>query len=227
MNSKIIWCLVLFLSFVFLYFFTIERFSLESYTNSITKLSSSLTPSPDPSNNNVFDPRTNYKTDNYDVEYHEPVARNDDTVSKGTWVKDPSGNLVFVPWNDNLGNNTTYYTSGAYPYGASTYVPNYEDSVYLSKTTGKSTVGIAYTTSASLGICNQNTGIDSKAKMEQSCNALTSDVCASTTCCTLLGGSKCVSGDSQGPYMKANYNDPFVKNKDYYYYSGKCYGRCE
>ena len=223
MNSKIIWCLVLFLSFVFLYFFTIEHFSLEPYTDSITKLSH-LTQTPDPSNNE-FNPRTSYKTNNYDVEYHDPPEKND-AVSKGTWVKDPSGNLVFVPWNDNLGNNTTYYTSGAYPYGASTYVPNYEDSVYLSKTTGQSTLLKVAPISASLGICNQGTGIDNKAKMEQSCNALTSDVCASTTCCTLLGGSKCVSGDSQGPYMKANYSDPFVKNKDYYYYSGKCYGNC-
>ena len=168
--------------------------------------------------------KTNYSTTNYDVEYHDATPKDD--VSKGTWVKDVSGNLVFIPWSDTNNNNITYYTSGAYPYGASTYVPNYEDSVYLSKTTGKSTTGIAYPTSRSLGgICNQ-TGLDNKEKVEQSCNALSIDVCASTTCCVLLGGSKCVSGNSNGPFFPANYSDPFVKNKDYYFYESKCYGNC-
>ena len=213
MNSKIvIWCLVLLILFVFLC-------SLYSFTREPLDIK---TPSPDPSNNTL-----KYKNDNYDVEYHDPVDKSADAISKGTWVKDVSGNLVFVPWVDKLSNKATYYTSGAYPYSASTYVPNYEDSVYLSRSTGQSTVGVAYPTSASFGgICNQDTGIDNKAKMEQSCNVLTNDVCASTTCCVLLGGSKCVSGSERGPYMSANYSDPFIINKDFYFYQGKCYGKC-
>lgn len=231
MNSKIIGGLLL------LFFLIVLICSLYSFTIEPLDMK---TPSPDPSNN-IFNPRTSYKTNDYsssplggnvyngaerplyNVEYHDTPEKNDDAVSKGTWVKDPSGNIVFVPWNDTLDNKNT---SGAYPYGTSTYVPNYEDSVYLSKSTGLSTVSKVYPTSLSLGICNQGTGIDSKAKTEQSCNALTSDVCASTTCCVLLGGAKCVSGDSNGPFMKANYSDPFIKNKDFYYYNGKCYGNC-
>ena len=209
MNSKIKYILLLFFVFVFvsLFSFTIEPLSLN-----------------DPSNNK-FDPRTTFDTNNYDVQYHDNITDKSDNVSKGTWVKDVSGNLVFVPWVD-PSQNITYYTSGAYPYGASTYVPNYEDSVYLSKSTGQSTLSNVYPTSASLGICNQGTGIDNKAKIEQSCNVLSTDVCASTTCCVLLGGAKCVSGDSNGPFMKANYSDPFIKNKDYYFYTGRCYGNC-
>jgi len=212
MNSKIIGGVLLFFLIVLicsLYSFTIEPLDMK-------------TPSPDPSNN-IFNPRTSYKTDDYNVEYHVTPSKNDEDVSKGTWVKDQSGNIVFVPWDDTLGIKNT---SGAYPYGTSTYVPNYEDSVYLSKSTGQNTTSPVYPTSLSLGICNQGTGIDNKAKTEQSCNALTSDVCASTTCCVLLGGSKCVSGSEQGPFMKANYSDPFIKNKDFYYFESKCYGNC-
>lgn len=210
MNSKIIVSLILLLFLFFIFIcslYTIEPLDMK-----------------DPSNN-TFDPRTSYKTNNYDVEYHDKLTKSDDSISKGTWVKDQSGNLVFVPWTD-PSQNMTYYTSGAYPYGASNYVPNYEDSIYLSKTTGQSTLSKVYPTSNSLGICNNNTGIDNKAKIEQSCNVLTNDVCASTTCCVLLGGSKCVSGDANGPFMKANYSDPFIKNKDFYYYTGRCFGNC-
>lgn len=206
MNSKIKYLLLFFLViFIFyLFYFTKEPFGIPSVPNN---------------------PRTNYSTNNYDVQYHNDITDKSDDISKGTWVKDASNNLVFVPWVD-PSQNITYYTSGAYPYGASTYVPNYEDSVYLSKSTGQSTLSNVYPTSASLGICNQGTGIDNKAKIEQSCNVLSTDVCASTTCCVLLGGAKCVSGDSNGPFMKANYSDPFIKNKDYYFYTGRCYGNC-
>jgi hypothetical protein len=42
----------------------------------------------------------------------------------------------------------------------------------------------------------------------------------------LLGGSKCVSGNENGPSVKSNYSDILVRNKDSYMYMGKCYGNC-
>jgi hypothetical protein len=47
-----------------------------------------------------------------------------------------------------------------------------------------------------------------------------------TSCCVLLGSSKCVSGNENGPIMKANYSDVFIPNREYYYYNGRCFGNC-
>jgi hypothetical protein len=64
--------------------------------------------------------------------------------------------------------------------------------------------------------------------LEEKCNAVAPESCASTSCCVLLGGEKCVSGNENGPYMTANYTDYTLtaRNKDFYYYQGKCYGNC-
>lgn len=77
---------------------------------------------------------TAYNTNNYSVEYHDQVPQDDPTnESNGTWVKDPAtGKAVYMPWTKTAG-TITYYTPGAYPYGAATYVPSYEDSIYLSR----------------------------------------------------------------------------------------------
>jgi len=74
------------------------------------------------------------------------------------------------------------------------------------------------------GFCEYNGGTD---RLEKNCNNLEKNVCASTSCCVLLGGDKCVSGDVRGPYMKSNYTDPTILNRDRYYYQGKCYGNCD
>jgi hypothetical protein len=74
------------------------------------------------------------------------------------------------------------------------------------------------------GFCKQNANFPDL--LEQGCNILDKNVCASTSCCVLLGGEKCVSGGEQGVTMKANYNEPSITNKDMYYYQGKCYGNC-
>ena len=44
---------------------------------------------------------------------------------------DPSGKILIFPMVKSQG-LVTYYTPGDYPFGAAKYVPNYEDSVYLS-----------------------------------------------------------------------------------------------
>jgi hypothetical protein len=63
-------------------------------------------------------------------------------------------------------------------------------------------------------------------KLEEICRSTDKNKCGSTSCCVLLGGSKCVYGNENGPHMKANYSDIFVRNNDFYYFQGKCYGNC-
>lgn len=138
---------------------------------------------------------------------------------------DKDGNLVY---SDVSGSNVApviYYVPGSYKYGASNYVPNYEDSVYMSRTTRQSTVTPVFNTSSILGgFCAQHKG--DNLKLEEKCNALDVAACASTSCCVLLGGQKCVTGSERGPTNPANYSDFTVVNKDVYYYQGKCYGNC-
>jgi hypothetical protein len=138
---------------------------------------------------------------------------------------DAEGKLVV---SDVSGTNISpviYYIPGSYKYGASNYVPNYEDSVYMSRTTRQSTVTPVFNTSSILGgFCAQHKG--DNLKIEEKCNALDVAACASTSCCVLLGGQKCVAGSANGPTNPANYSDFRVVNKDVYYYEGKCYGNC-
>ena len=47
-------------------------------------------------------------------------------------VLDNCGNKILIPYNKSQG-FPTYYTPGTYKYGANIYVPNYEETVYLSK----------------------------------------------------------------------------------------------
>lgn len=173
------------------------------------------------------DPQYNYNLDNLNVEYHDDyITNNNDPTdaSKGTWVKDKTGKLVFVLWSETDG-DITYYQPGAYPYGASSYVPSYEDSIYLSKTSGEySTSPVIDVASIAGGFCSKYA--NDTATLEQKCNATSANTCASTSCCVLVGGVKCAAGDTTGPTLKSNYGDLTILNKDFYYYQGKCYGNC-
>ena len=172
---------------------------------------------------NVLDNKE-YNPLNTDVLYHDEPTGKDDS-QECTYVKDKSGNLVCLP---NTLDNTlpTYYQPGSFIFSSSNYVPNYEDSVYLSISTGLSTVGNAYPTSSAMGgFCNAY--IKNPLELEQKCLATDTNTCASTSCCVLLGGSKCVSGNASGPTMKANYSDPSISSKDFYYFNGMCYGNCK
>jgi hypothetical protein len=55
-------------------------------------------------------------------------------------VKDQNGNIVVLP-RTNAQETVTYYAPGEFPFGASTYVPNYEDSVYLSSVGNRTPFG--------------------------------------------------------------------------------------
>jgi hypothetical protein len=176
---------------------------------------------------------THFDSNNYNVQYHDTAdnlaASNDFyDVSFGTvWVLDQCGNKIAMPYSPSQG-SITYHTPGSYRFGPSSYVPTYEDSVYLSSTAGNI---IDVPTHSALTYKNANKGMCDlydhlPEAREEKCNALSADVCASTSCCVYLGGEKCVSGNIRGPYVKANYSDMFIKNKDFYFYQGKCYGNC-
>lgn len=139
---------------------------------------------------------------------------------------DQNGNMVKIENTEAQFSPVLYYIPGAYKFGSSNYVPNYEDSVYLSRTTRQSQVTPVYNTASILGgFCTQDN--NDVATIEEKCGALDLDTCASTSCCTLLGGQKCVAGNQNGPRNIANYSDYNLKNKDFYYYQGKCYGNCQ
>ena len=173
---------------------------------------------------------TSYNSNNYDVEYHsDPTDINkfSDASTAGPgkmWILDNCGNLVSVPYSDIKG-STLYNEPGSFRFGSSNYVPNYEESVYLSKLTNISTL-TPVTNSADIaaGFCSAL--YPDKNKLEEKCNALDKNACGSTSCCVLLGGQKCVYGNESGPYFKSNYSNFMVTNPEFYYYQGKCYGNC-
>jgi len=187
---------------------------------------------------NAANPTINYNPDTVKdsgYKYHDDPSKltdqADDSEGLGTngmWVIDQTGKKVWIP-KAKVQGDITYYQPGSYRFGPSSYVPTYEDSIYLS-TTSDTTISdsarYASYDSPNLkgGICSYNK--NSPDKLEDACLALDKNTCASTTCCVLLGGSKCVSGKESGPIMKANYSDRFIVNRDYYYYQGKCYGNC-
>lgn len=75
-------------------------------------------------------------SNNYDMQFHDDV----DTILKNNnlnsmefikvLVLDACGNKVELKKTVAQG-NVTYYNPGEFPFGASKYIPNYEDSVYL------------------------------------------------------------------------------------------------
>ena len=173
---------------------------------------------------------TRYALDKYTSEY------NPDDTSK-PYHDEPSDNKgVFYTFNNQgqlIENTLTdtsfspvlYYVPGAYKFGSSNYVPNYEDSVYLSRTTQLPQTAPVYDTAGYPGgFCNQYKG--NTQAIEEKCGALDVNTCASTSCCVLIGGQKCVAGNKNGPSRAANYSDYNLQNRDFYYYNGKCYGNC-
>jgi hypothetical protein len=80
----------------------------------------------------AFSGRTNYDTNNYDVQYHESIKQIEEHSSSGSWLIGSSGKLEFMPWSE-IASQVTYYPTGAYEYGATTWVPTYEESVLLGR----------------------------------------------------------------------------------------------
>lgn len=153
---------------------------------------------------------TTYDSSNYNVQYH---ATAEDIQSQ----LDMSANIT-------NGQDATYYTSGTLKYNPANYVPNYEDTIYFSKLTGLGYQTPTINTNAQLsGFCKYDRYFPEK--IEEKCGKLGTETCAATTCCVLVG-NKCMAGNYKGPYFKAHYSDLDLKNKDKYYYMGRCYGNC-
>lgn len=170
----------------------------------------------------ISDTDISYNANNLNVQYNTG-AELDTNIGK-YWMFDSEGKLVEVN-TEAQKTPILYYIPGAYKFGASNYVPNYEDSVFLSRTTRQSQLAPVVNTASQLGgFCSQYEG--NTAKLEEKCAAQDLNACASTSCCVLLGGQKCVSGNQNGPKNPANYTDYNLKNRDFYYYQGKCYGNC-
>ena len=166
---------------------------------------------------------------NIDIQFHEDPSKlenaKDDLIGYAL-TKDKNGNVVPIAYSD-LRGQTIYDQPGTSRFGPSSYVPNYEETVFLSKLTNEIPfVPIPKQESGSVGFCKQNATTASLNAVEQKCGTLDNETCASTECCVLFGGAKCVAGNETGPSVQANYSDVLVKNRDYYYYKGKCYGNC-
>ena len=171
------------------------------------------------------DAKFTYDAKNTDRNYRDISYGKTDDLNLGKyWMFDDEGKLIEVNTESNK-SPILYYVPGAYKFGASNYVPNYEDSVYLSRTTRESQLAPVINTASQLGgFCTQFAG--NTTKIEEKCAAQDLNACASTNCCVLLGGQKCVAGSENGPKNVANYTDYNLMNRDFYYYQGKCYGNC-
>lgn len=175
--------------------------------------------------------QSQYKINDFNVQYRDDISDMNSQVGiydmsfSNMYVFDKEGNRIVLPFFSSQA-TPTYYTPGSFVFGSSGYVPNYEDSVYLSKSTGLSTLrSIEPTMSLNAGFCKHFK--TSPLRMEQKCNSIDNATCSSTDCCVLFGGTKCVSGNEKGPYMKSVFSDPTVVNKDVYYFKGECYGNCQ
>lgn len=117
-----------------------------------------------------------------------------------------------------------YYEPGTVTYGGLGYVPSLEEIAYNNNSIFQDKPqDFVDQDGENGGFCNKS---DVFGIIEEKCNALSNDVCATTNCCVLIGGTKCVQGNETGPKKKSVYSDTTIMNHDVYYYQGKCYGNC-
>lgn len=153
------------------------------------------------------------------------------------YFPNPDGTLQIV--DIDLYDQTSHnYETGSFSVGERNFLPDYEYTSFMSKL-GSLNVQNSddktpiYLTGAKVvntdailgGFCKQYA--NDPQKLEEMCRRVNVESCASTECCALLGGQRCVSADESGPIMKSNYSDFLITNPEYYYYQGKCYGNCK
>jgi len=148
----------------------------------------------------------------FDTEYLEKRAAKDDIKHQF------ESNKTLLP------GSPVWKETGTFRYGGTGYVPDYEESIYLNDQFHSTPEHLTNMPYLNGGFCSALAS--TPMQMEDKCNSLDGEVCASTECCVLLGGQKCVKGNESGPYFKNNYSDFLIKNKDYFYYQGKCVGNC-
>jgi hypothetical protein len=123
---------------------------------------------------------------------------------------------------ENVTPSPIYFAPGTVKYGGLGYKPSYEDINYMNnKLITKPEVVSDFN---KRGFCDLENNI--MENIDERCEKLPKDVCASTSCCVLLGDQRCVQGNKQGPTNKGVYSDTTIKNKDAYYYMSKCFGNC-
>jgi hypothetical protein len=127
------------------------------------------------SNNTVFNAQTKqYRdiSDNYNTQFHETAEdlqkKNESDLNYGqVRVKDQNGNMLILPYVPTQ-DKVTYYQPGEFPFGSSNYVPNYEDSVYLSTITNQPIVSAYANGTKPVEACKAYK--DLKAQMERYCS---------------------------------------------------------
>jgi hypothetical protein len=110
--------------------------------------------------------------DNQYIQYHADPAKlpnaKDDLIGYNIIQVNKDGNIDSVPFSE-LKGKTLYNQPGNSRFGPSSYVPNYEETVYLSKLTNDTYFEkIPLEDSGSLGFC-QNKSLDD---IEKKCNSL-------------------------------------------------------
>ena len=168
--------------------------------------------SPPKSIHNELSKEDNKDANIFATEYLEKQAKHDASVQQ------------FAVKTNLLEGSPVWKETGSFPYSGTGYVPDYEESVYLSDQFKSKPEHLTTTPYLNGGFCSALGS--TPLQMEDKCNSLERDICASTDCCVLLGGQKCVKGNESGPHFKNNYSNFLIKNKDYYYYQGKCFGNC-
>jgi hypothetical protein len=169
-----------------------------------------------------------YENKNLDVTYHpDPSTIRDDMIDseaqlEGTAVFDPITKSYTLLPRIAVQSDLFYAEPGKY--GRGNFVPNYTSAVQLSASTQLSTAQPYDPPADKKGFCSAYADLpDIKNVM---CKSMNSFACASTDCCVLIGGEKCVSGDEKGPANAVEYSDKNLKNRDFYYYRSQCYGKC-
>lgn len=176
-------------------------------------------------------PNLKYDANSPIIDYHSSEAqiRNEESQMPQNMIQilANDGKKKDIPM-EKTQNLPTYFSPGTYPFGTANYVPIYADSILLSNKHNKNSslhvTELHDTPDMIAGFCQQER--NNHMKIEETCMGMNKNQCASSQCCILLGGSKCVAGNEQGPTNISHYNDTLLKNREYYYYQGKCFGNC-
>lgn len=151
-----------------------------------------------------------------DIEYHESPEKilMTEKINDPITIKYSDGTSKIFRFGDVAG-SAIYYTPNSFKYGAKTYVPTYEDSIYLSKTFN-SYSGITDT---------PNFKPEYYTIINSICKTKNKNECKVSDACILINDTSCVGGDKNGPSLAVDINK-YNQDADYYYYKNKCYGEC-
>lgn len=152
-----------------------------------------------------------------------PAASGPDTeVTYGSPINHPE--LTKGLDVDKVTPKPVYYEPGTVKYNGLGYVPSYSEMIYLNNYPFESQPKELHEGNPR-GFCTTKDNVLNN--IDEKCNGLPTNVCSTTDCCVLVGGTHCVEGNETGPKNKVVYSDTTIKNRDVYYYKGDCYGNCK